>query len=936
MRVLASIGLTAALVVGAAAPSHLPAGAAPAAEPAAPGAGTALGTGDGYVPAAAWRQRQDDYLGFATEVTDLGSLSNVTAHLARSERDAGYTFDGTALQPSHLAGVFAKIDAHEDTSDFDMMRLALLWWAYRDRLDPATVAAVEQRFTGFRYWYTDPLPEGVIDDKWFWSENHRLIVHTLEYLSGRALPDATFAFTGETGAVHAARGRERIEEWLDEKIAFGFSEWHSDVYYAKDIEPLLLLTEFAEDDIAQRAAGMLDMFLYDLAVHQRAGNVGVTHGRSYMKDMSKATDQDVFNVVKLAFDTTSQPYTSRGDATVMGLARADRYRLPEALVRVARSTRTFVDRQTMGAPLDVDEPFTTTPVPAAGAAPYDTADGVPFWWERGALTAWQVVPRTLATIEEHDLFDTSLFQPYKALVDLTGGDPAVARQLAYALRCQINVGLLAEVDTITWRSADAMLSNAQDYRPGCHGNQYHAWQATLDEDAVVFTTNPGNEPRPGNRWVDADLYWSGGSTMPRSAQHGSALIAMYAPQYAPSGPPLDAFSYLPYTHAYFPTERFDEVRQVGSWTFGRKGDGYVGLYSWRPTQWREHDPAQTFTNGLTETFDLVAPGGADNVWITEVGDAGRWGSFDGFVTAVAGAAVSVTDRGDTPEGLPKGFDVSYASPANGTMTYGWTGPLAVDGTEVDLHGDTRIDNPFSTVQQGSPQVRVAEAGATLTLDLATGARAATVGSADASFVRAAFADLLGRPATEDEVTREVAVLAAGGSRGTLLRTLTTSDEWLGRIVTDAYANALGRTPDSGGRTYWIDQLRSGRRTPIQVFASLYASPESLTRSGGTLSGWVGSVYLDVLGRSPGTQEAGYWTVQAQAKGRTWVAAAILSTSESRHARVRALYALLLGRAPDAAGLTYWSDRVGREGDIALARSLAASPEYRTRAVSRFP
>ena len=306
VRVLASIGLTAALVVGAAAPTQLPAAAGSPAGEAAP-----LGTGDGFVPAATWTARQDAYLAYATETVDLGSPSNVTAHLARSERDPGYDFDGTALQPADLANIFAKIDGLEDTSDFDMMRLTLLWWAYRDRLDPDTVAAIEQRFSGFRYWFTDPLPEGVVDDKWFWSENHRLIVHTLEYLSGRALPDTTFDFTGEPGSVHAARGRERIEEWLDEKVAFGFSEWHSDVYYAKDIEPLLLLTEFAEDDIAQRAAAMLDMFLYDLAVHQRAGNVGVTHGRSYMKDKSRAVDQDVFNAVKLAFDTTSKPYTSR-------------------------------------------------------------------------------------------------------------------------------------------------------------------------------------------------------------------------------------------------------------------------------------------------------------------------------------------------------------------------------------------------------------------------------------------------------------------------------------------------------------------------------------------------------------------------------------------------------------------------------------------------
>ena len=125
--------------------------------------------------------------------------------------------------------------------------------------------------------------------------------------------------------------------WLDEKAKYGFSEWHSDVYYPKDIEPLLLLVDFADKPIARRAAAMLDVFLYDLALHQLKGNNGVTHGRSYMKDKSKATDEDVFNVTKVAFATTSKPYQSRGDATAVAMAATTRYRLPRAIEQIARS-----------------------------------------------------------------------------------------------------------------------------------------------------------------------------------------------------------------------------------------------------------------------------------------------------------------------------------------------------------------------------------------------------------------------------------------------------------------------------------------------------------------------------------------------------------------------------------------------------------------------
>ena len=215
-----------------------------------------------------------------------------------------------------------------------------------------------------------------------------------------------------------------------------------------------------------------------------------------------------------------------------------------------------------------------------------------------------------------------------------------------------------------------------------------------------------------------DYYWNGGVTMPRSAQQGAAVINLYAPQYAPAGGALAAFDYLPYTHAYFPTERFDEVRQVGSWTFGKRGDGYVALWSWRPTQWRTHDPAQTFTNGLTKPFDLVAPGGANNVWISQVGDASRWKTFDAFVTAMSSSPVSVADLGESA-GVSKGFDVTFHSPTEGSMHLGWTGPFTVDGNDVALHRTNRFANRFGTTPFGNQNIKVDDATAHLQLDLLT-------------------------------------------------------------------------------------------------------------------------------------------------------------------------------------------------------------------------
>ena len=244
----------------------------------------------------------------------------------------------------------------------------------------------------------------------------------------------------------------------------------------------------------------------------------------------------------------------------------------------------------MGVPLDPSLPVDPN---ATGVAGYSFRDpkNVAFWWEKGAQTAWQTVPLTLDTLDQYGLWESDFFKPFKPIADLTGGDRDVAQSLAQQLDPMLGFALLTAVDTYTYRSDAVMLSTAQSYRPGKASEQHHISQATLDENAIVFTTHPKNEPQSGTQWPDDDGYWTGNGSLPRAAQHGALSMSLYTPVFANPGPPLDSFDYLPYTHAYFPQERFDEVVQAGGWTFGRKGSGYVALYSWRPVHWRTYsDP----------------------------------------------------------------------------------------------------------------------------------------------------------------------------------------------------------------------------------------------------------------------------------------------------------------------------------------------------------
>lgn len=661
-------------------------------------------TEDGLIDAALWRDRQLAYLEHSTGQLHPVVPESLMAHLMRADADPSFSFDATQVSVGDWDATFAKIDEHRDTSDFDLMRLWVIWHMSRADLDPALADAMQQRLLGFRYWFTDPKPAHGEDHKWFWSENHQLIIHTMEYLAGQDLPEETFAVTGWSGTRHRDRGRDMVTRWLDQKAEFGFAEWHSDVYYPEDIQSLLLLASFGEPDIAGRARVMLDIMFLDLAVHQLDGNMGVTHGRTYMKDKSRAVDQNVYSIIQFLFGGAD--YTNWADFSTLLLAGTDGYRLPVVLDRIAHSERAFTDIERMGVELDPAAPVADDP-PAPPGVSFTDLDDIPFWWERGAMASWQVAPLTLKAVQEYDLTSTDLFAPYASLTAL-GSTPAATQHVARALQCQLNPGLLAQVDTVTHRTGHVMLSSAQDYRSGCLAYQIHPWQATLGKDAVVFTTHPQNLDR--GRWADDDRYWNGSASLPRVAQSDNSLIAVYSPGY-PNGE--RGTNYQEMTHAFFPTEHFDEIVEENGWVFGRKGDGYVGLWSWRSTHWA--DVADN-PGGLTEPYDLLAPGGASNVWITEVGDTSTYKDFHDFVDRITATQPRVQMTTDDQ------ITVSHTSPTQGELGWGTAPePFTVDGAERRLPG-ARMDNPFVTVASGTDTWRVSEQGLTYEWNPRTGQR----------------------------------------------------------------------------------------------------------------------------------------------------------------------------------------------------------------------
>ncbi|WP_421120968.1 hypothetical protein ACE2AJ_06715 [Aquihabitans daechungensis] len=693
-----------------------------------PARGSAAGTlaaagAAGLIAEDVYQRRIDQYLAVATKGVDPGGATSIGTQLVAAHRDPAFSWDPTAVTVDALADTWEQIDTWEDTRDFSLMYLHWVL-ALADRsspmttLDPAVIEAIEQRMVDNRYQWNDPLPDDRIDDQWFWSENHLIIGLVNEHLAGKRMPERTFTVTGLTGAEHAERSKQPILDWVHERAEFGFFEWHSHVYMKKNLTPLLTLVEFSDDpDLVLAAAMGLDLCILDMASFCHAGVYAASRGRTYAKD-KLGVRESIFDAFKLLFDDTDLDWAGGADSVATYFAGSQRYRPPQALLDMATAPSPGVVRERHGLFVDGSAPVVDDPEDPAGRD-FDDPENLGFWWSQGMLGTWQMTTESLAAAKEFRLFETAALGQVKALVDLNGGDPDRVREFLQANNAIVNFGHLREANTYGWRSDAVSLATVVDHRFGEMRDQIHTWQATIAPGAVVFTTHPRTGAPAGEDWADDAKpgYWTGEASIPRSAQHERTGIHIYQPKWDASTNDLlwSIFGYQDFTHAYVPQDRFDQVEQSGNWTFARKDDGYIALWSWRTPRWRVADAAVEPTDGRTGPFELIAPGGPDNVWIVEVGDAADAGSFEDFVAAVTASEPEVARGSD-------GFTVAWDSPSSGPVGFGSTGPFTVDGKEQELGDFPRHESTWGTVDHLATAFSLRSDAATLELDFDTPSR----------------------------------------------------------------------------------------------------------------------------------------------------------------------------------------------------------------------
>lgn len=165
--------------------------------------------------------------------------------------------------------------------------------------------------------------------------------------------------------------------------------------------------------------------------------------------------------------------------------------------------------------------------------------------------------------------------------------------------------------------------------------------------------------------------------------------------------------------------------------------------------------------------------------------------------------------------------------------------------------------------------------------------------------------------------------------------ITSSEEFRSRLISDSYDAYLLREPDSQGLRYWLGRMAAGW-TIAQMEAGFIASGEYWDRSGGTPAGWVTTLYTDVLDRSPAPSEVAYWTGRLETgASRGVVAMGFLLSTEHLTSVVDGYFQWLLGRGLDPSGRSYWVSVLQAGGrDEAIIGGIVASAEYVGRVASR--
>jgi hypothetical protein len=560
-----------------------------------------------------------------------------------------------------IQSAFEQIEQRQDGADALLNFVLRLVYQFNNyqALPAGVLLEARQLILDFKYWPDEP----GVDAMTYWTESHYVLFAAAGFLAGQLYPDQIFTSSGQSGQALREASRARLIEWMNLRFFTGFSEWLSNIYYDDQLTALVNLVEFSQDEeINQRATILIDLLLLDMVLNHYQGVFGSTHGRSFGESNKWAELESTTDTFKLLFGKGIFSISDNSSAISFALSNA--YQVPQVLFEISNDQlrSEMLNRQRIGIQLD-------------------QAD----WWglkHRNLEDLMQLLtlegyfhPRVINLFHKmarkYNWWENSLFQPLQRRRGLFNFLYTIRLLPTFARLFEEDLSRTTreQVNLYTYRTPDYMLSSAQDYRQGSGGHQQHVWQASLGHGAVCFTTHPARMQGPPPN------YWTGSGTLPRVAQIKNVVIALYR---IPKSIALWVPNELNFTHAWLPRDQFEETVEEEGWIFARLGDGYLALLSQYPYEWRD-------SPGEDQNRELIVDK-PRNIWICEAGRKEVNGDFTTFIQKQLQAEVRFYDS-----------SVSYTSPTQGQLQFGWKGQLRRDGRAIPLDQYPRYGNPYVQV-----------------------------------------------------------------------------------------------------------------------------------------------------------------------------------------------------------------------------------------------
>lgn len=606
-----------------------------------------------------------------------------------------------------------------DCSDF---RAQLLFKIYKDcqeKLSERCVSLIKKTFLDFKYFMDEPGHDSMC----YWSENHQILFAVAEYLAGQEWENDIFTNSGMTGKEHKEKAAQRINAWMQQRFAYGFSEYLSNNYLAEDLAPMANFIAYAKDKkAAEQMKIVMDILWLDVALNSVNGRLAAVSSRMYGNnkagnyygnsiapamnllwgaEAAKAllADNELSEREKARIKEGLDKKPNHILICFTDIVKKGLYTLPPAVKDIALSKEPFAVK--MGCGLSPDDLVNEGLV---GQAPEQIMA------QLGAetFTNPQVLKNTMTYLRTNKMQRNS-FVSYFKFADISVMKLLDLPKLAAKYAIMPHGIATGRGNVYTWRTDKYTLSTVIANTPDRSGAQDHEWSANISEELCLFTTHPAG--KGNDRFSASPGYWIGNGRRPMSVQHENVNVTIYK---LPKKARLAEFGIAQTTHAFMPIDFYDEFELCGDKAFARKNGVFVALLSDGEMKFKPYDPESIkglYANLKRELapeylpqkeFDLCREGGEYHIYVTELSDSSRE-SFEEFKGRI-NANTAVFGNGKA------GYRTYF-----GDITVSFDGEFRVNGQDMPKEF-ARYDCRFCQTERKGGTLNVDSGKNTLSLD----------------------------------------------------------------------------------------------------------------------------------------------------------------------------------------------------------------------------